>query len=105
MRKIKKGDKVTVLAGRDKGKQGTILNVLANDRVVVESANMIKKHVRPNPQKGVTGGIVEKEASMHISNIALLNPITGKPDRVGFKVLEDGTKVRVFKSNGEVVDV
>lgn len=105
MRKIKKGDKVTVLAGRDKGKQGTILNVLANDRVVVESANMIKKHVRPNPQKGVTGGIVEKEASMHISNIALLNPITGKPDRVGFKLLEDGTKVRVFKSNGEVVDV
>jgi len=105
MRKIRKGDKVVVLAGKDKGKQGAVSRVLTDDRVVVESVNMIKKHTRPNPQKGITGGILDKEAPLHVSNIALVNPITGKADRVGFKTLEDGRKVRFFKSNGEVVDI
>lgn len=104
MRKIRKGDKVTILAGKDKGKQGTVLNMMPDDRVLVESVNLIKKHVRPNPQKGVTGGIVSKEAPLHISNVSLVNPVTGKADRVGIKRLEDGTKVRYFKSNGEVLD-
>ena len=104
MRKIRKGDKVAILAGKDKGKQGTILCVMPNDRVLVESVNLIKKHVRPNPQKGITGGIVSKEAPLHVSNVALVNPVTGKADRVGIKRLEDGTKVRFFKSNGEVLD-
>ena len=104
MRKIRKGDKVAILAGKDKGKQGTILSVMPNDRVLVESVNLIKKHVRPNPQKGITGGIVSKEAPLHVSNVALVNPVTGKADRVGIKRLEDGTKVRFFKSNGEVLD-
>ena len=105
MRKIRKGDKVVVLAGKDKGKQGAVSRVLPDDRVVVDSVNMVKKHTRPNPQKGITGGILDKEAPLHISNIALVNPITGKADRVGFKTLEDGRKVRFFKSNGEVVDI
>ena len=105
MRKIRKGDKVVVLAGKDKGKQGAVSRVLTDDRVVVESVNMIKKHTRPNPQKGITGGILDKEAPLHVSNVALVNPITGKADRVGFKTLEDGRKVRFFKSNGEVVDI
>ena len=105
MRKIRKGDKVVVLAGKDKGKQGAVSRVLTDDRVVVESVNMVKKHTRPNPQKGITGGILDKEAPLHVSNVALVNPITGKADRVGFKTLEDGRKVRFFKSNGEVVDI
>ena len=105
MRKIRKGDKVVVLAGKDKGKQGAVSRVLTDDRLVVESVNMVKKHTRPNPQKGITGGILDKEAPLHISNVALINPITGKADRVGFKALEDGRKVRFFKSNGEVVDI
>lgn len=105
MRKIKKGDKVIILAGKDKGREGNVLSVRPDDRVVVEGANMVKKHVRPNPNKGETGGIVDMEAALHISNVALVNPATGKADRVGFKVLEDGTKVRYFKSNGEVVDI
>ena len=79
--------------------------VLTDDRLVVESVNMVKKHTRPNPQKGITGGILDKEAPLHVSNVALVNPITGKADRVGFKTLEDGRKVRFFKSNGEVVDI
>lgn len=105
MRKIKKGDKVVITAGKDKGKQGTVLSIAANDRILVEGANMVKKHVRPNPNKGITGGIVDQEATLHISNVAVFNPITKKADRIGFKVLEDGKKVRCFKSNGEIVDI
>ena len=102
MLKIKRDDEVIVIAGRDKGKRGKVLRVLA-DRVIVSGINMIKKHQKPNPQAGVAGGIVEKEASIHASNVAIYNPATQKADRVGFKVLEDGKKVRVFKSNGEAV--
>jgi len=105
MRKIKKGDDVVVLTGKDKGKRGTVVQVTADDRVVVENVNMVKRHTKPNPQRGVAGGIVEKEASIHVSNVALFNPVTKKADRVGFRVLEDGKKVRVFKSNDEVVDI
>jgi len=104
MRKIKKGDKIVVLAGKDKGKQGNVMQVLVDGRVLVEKINIVKKHVRPNPNKGVTGGIIDQEAPLQVSNVALFNPHTGKADRVGFKLLEDGKKVRVFKSNGEVVD-
>lgn len=105
MRKIKKGDDVMVLAGRDRGKRGTVLRVLDKDRVLVDSVNVVKKHQKPNPQKGQTGGILEKEAPINVSNIAIYNPMTKKADRVGFKVLEDGRKVRIFRSNGENVDV
>ncbi len=105
MRKIKKGDEVVVLAGRDKGKRGSVLRVLGDDRVVVENLNMVKRHTKPNPQRGEAGGILDKEMPMHLSNVALYNSDTGKADRVGFKVLEDGRKVRFFKSNGEVVDI
>ncbi|MDD3448031.1 MAG: 50S ribosomal protein L24 [Gammaproteobacteria bacterium] len=105
MRKIRKGDDVVVLAGKDKGKRGKIIRVLTNDRVVVENVNIVKRHTRPNPQRGQAGGIVEREASVHVSNVALFNPVSGKGDRVGIRTLEDGRKVRVFKSNGEVVDV
>lgn len=105
MRKIRKGDEVIVIAGKDKGRRGNVLRVLADDRVVVENINMIKKHVRPNPNAGVAGGIVEKEAPLHVSNIMVFNPIAKKGDRVGFKKLETGRKVRIFRSTGEVVDV
>lgn len=105
MRKIRKGDRVVVITGKDKGKQGTVIRVLANDKVVVENVNMVKRNVRPNPMRGEPGGILDKEAPLNISNVAIVNPQTGKADRVGSKVLEDGRKVRVFKSNGEVVDV
>jgi large subunit ribosomal protein L24 len=104
-RKIRKGDDVIVLTGKDKGKRGNVLSVLDDDRVLVESINLAKKHMKPNPNKGEAGGIVEKEMPMQVSNVALFNPATGKGDRVGFKTLDDGRKVRVFKSNGEVVDV
>lgn len=104
MEKIKKGDDVLVVAGRDKGKRGTVLNRLDCQMLLVEGVNRVKKHVRPNPMKGEQGGIVEKEMPIHISNVALFNPATQKGDRVGVKVLEDGRKVRVFKSNGEVVE-
>ncbi|MCP5199251.1 MAG: 50S ribosomal protein L24 [Gammaproteobacteria bacterium] len=104
MKKIKKGDRVYVLSGRDRGKQGTVMRVYADDRVIVEGINMVKRHTKPNPQMGAPGGIVEKEAPLQVSNIALFNPVTQKPDRVGFRTLEDGRKVRFFKSNGEVVD-
>ncbi len=90
--------------GRDKGRTGTVVSVLANGRVLVENVNMVKKHQRPNPAKGVTGAIVQKEAPLHASNVALWNPATKKADRVGRRTLEDGRKVRYFKSNGEVVD-
>lgn len=105
MRKIKKGDDVIVLTGKDKGKRGTVLRVTVDDRVVVENVSMVKRHTKPNPQRGVAGGIVEKEAAIDISNVALFNPVTKKADRVGFRVLEDGRKVRYFKSNNEVVDI
>ncbi len=103
MNKIRKGDEVAVLTGKDKGKRGTVLRV-DEGVVVVEGINRVKKHVRPNPMKGEVGGIVEKEMPLQISNVALFNAATQKADRVGFKVLEDGKKVRVFKSTGEVVD-
>ena len=105
MRKIKKGDDVMVLVGKDKGKRGTVLKVLDDGKVVVENVNVARKHQKPNPMKGEPGGIVDKEMPMDVSNVALYNPNTGKADRVGFKVLEDGRKVRIFKSDGEVVDV
>jgi large subunit ribosomal protein L24 len=101
--KIRKGDEVAVLTGKDKGKRGTVLRV-DGDVVVVEGINRVKKHVRPNPMKGQVGGIVEKEMPIQVSNVAVFNAATQKADRVGFKVLEDGRKVRFFKSNGEVVD-
>lgn len=105
MRKIKKGDEVVVLTGKDKGKRDTVLRVVEGERLVVENINVVKRHTKANPQRGQAGGILDKEMSMDISNVALYNPQTGKGDRVGFKVLEDGRKVRVFKSNGEVVDI
>lgn len=104
MRKIKRDDEVIVIAGRDKGKRGKVVQVLADDRLIVSGVHMIKKHQKPNPQLGVAGGIVEKEAPIQVSNVAIFNGATGKADRVGFKILEDGSKVRVFKSNGEAVD-
>lgn len=105
MRKIRKGDDVIVLTGKDKGSRGTVLRVLDDQKVVVENVNMAKKHQKPNPQKGISGGIIDKEMPMDLSNVALYNPVKGGPDRVGFKILEDGRKVRIFKSTGEVVDV
>ncbi|GIX27522.1 50S ribosomal protein L24 [Pelomicrobium sp. G1] len=105
MRKIRKGDEVIVIAGKDKGRRGTVLRVVDDERVVVEGVNRVKKHQRPNPIKGTTGGIIEKEMPIHVSNVAIFNPHTQKPDRVGFRLLEDKRKVRYFKSNGEVIDV
>ena len=104
MQRIKKGDEVIVLAGRDKGKRGTVLRRVDADHVVVEGVNRVKKHQRPNPMKGVTGGIVDKDMPIHVSNVALFNPATKKADRIGVKTLQDGRKVRVFKDNGEQVD-
>ena len=105
MSKIRKGDQVVVTTGKDKGKRGTVLRMLGDEKLVVENVNIAKKHVRPNPMRGEQGGIVDREMPLHVSNVALYNPTTGKADRVGFKTLDDGRKVRVFKSNGEVVDV
>jgi large subunit ribosomal protein L24 len=105
MRKLKKGDDVIVTTGRDKGKRGAILRVLDDDHLIVEGANKVKKHQRPNPMRGITGGIIEKEMPLHASKVAIFNPQTRKADRVGFRQLEDGRKVRFFKSNGEVIDV
>jgi large subunit ribosomal protein L24 len=104
MKKIRKGDMVVLIAGRDKGRKGAVIEVLADDRVRVEGLNLSKKHQRPNPQAGVQGGIIEREAPLHVSNVLLFNPATQKGDRVGFKALADGRKVRVFKSNKEMVD-
>ncbi len=98
MRKIKRDDEVIVIAGKDKGKRGTIKRVLNNDRFVVSGVNMIKRHTRPNPYNNQPGGIIEREAPIHVSNVAIFNKETGKADRVGFKVLDDGSKVRIFKS-------
>ncbi|MEJ1296755.1 MAG: 50S ribosomal protein L24 [Candidatus Sedimenticola sp. (ex Thyasira tokunagai)] len=104
MRKIKKGDLVVVIAGKDKGKQGTVLQVI-DDKVVVENINIVKKHTKPNPVKGDQGGILDKEMPMDASNVAIYNSTSEKADRVGVKSLDDGRKVRYFKSNGEVVDI
>ena len=105
MQKIKKGDDVIVITGKDKGKRGTVSRVMLEvDRVLVDGINMVKKHQKPNPAAGAPGGIIDKEMPMAISNIALFNAATGKADRVGIKQLEDGRKVRFFKSNGEVLD-
>ena len=103
MDKIRKGDDVIVIAGRDKGKRGKVSARVDEGHLLVDGVNVVKKHARPNPMKGVTGGIVDKTMPIDQSNVMLFNPATGKGDRVGFKVLEDGTKVRVFRSNGEQV--
>lgn len=103
--KIKKDDMVVVLTGKDKGRSGKVIRVLPKKRVLVEGVNIIKKHVKPNPNKGEQGGILEKEAAIDVSNVAIMNTVTKKADRVGLKQLEDGSKVRYFKSNGEVIDV
>lgn len=105
MKRIRKGDQVVVVSGKDKGRQGMVLKLTADDRVLIEAVNMAKKHTKANPMQGIEGGIIEKEMPLHISNIMLFNPMTNKGDRVGYKVLDDGRKVRYFKSNGEVVDV
>ena len=104
MRKIKKGDDVIVITGKDKGKRGTVLRVVDLEHVLVEGANRVKKHQRPNPMKNTTGGIVDKEMPLHISNVAIFNPSTKKADRIGTKLLDDGRRVRCYKSNGEVID-
>ena len=104
MRRIKKGDEVIVLSGRDRGKRGTVLRRVDAEHLVVEGVNRVKKHQRPNPMKGETGGIVDKDLPIHVSNVALYNPATQKGDRAGVKTLEDGRKVRVFKDNGEQVE-
>ncbi len=104
MNRLRKGDRVIVTTGRDKGRQGTVIRVTDDEHVVIENVNMVKKHQKPNPQRNLGGGIVQKEAALHVSNVALFNPITKKADRVGYKKLDNGRKVRVFKSNGEVVD-
>lgn len=104
MAKIKRNDEVIVITGRDKGKRGKVLRMHDDARVTVSGINMVKRHTKANPQAGIAGGIVEKEASLHLSNVALVNPATGKADRVGYKVLADGKKVRVFRSSGEAID-
>ena len=104
MSKIHKGDQVIVNTGKDKGKRGVVSRVLDTDQVIIDGINVAKKHAKPNPMKGITGGIINKEMPIHISNVALFNVATQKADRIGYKVLKDGSKVRVFKSNGEAVD-
>ncbi len=103
MNRIRKGDQIIVIAGADKGKKGEVVRV-AGDKLVVQNVNIIKRHTKPNPQAGVAGGIVEREAPIHISNVMLFNSAEGKGEHVGFKVLEDGRKVRVFRSSGEAID-
>ena len=104
MHKIRKGDDVIVTTGRDKGKRGTVLRIVDAEHVLVEGANRVKKHQRPIPMKGVTAGIVDRDMPLHVSNVALYNPETKKGDRIGIRVLEDGRRVRYYKSNGEVID-
>ena len=103
MNKIRKGDEVVVTTGRDKGRRGTVIKVLEG-KVVVENVNMVKRHTKPNPMKNQPGGIVSKEAPIHVSNVAIWNPVTQKPDRIGFKLMEDGRKLRFYKSNGEQIN-
>ncbi|MGA0264348.1 MAG: 50S ribosomal protein L24 [Lysobacterales bacterium] len=105
MKRIRKGDEVIVIAGRNKGQRGNVLSVVDEDRLLVENVNMVKRHTKPDPQRNVPGGIVEKESPIHVSNVQVFNAVTGKADRVGYKTLEDGTKVRIFKSTGEAVDI
>ncbi len=105
MNRLKRGDEVIVVHGKDRGRRGAILRFYNNDRVLIENVNMVKKHQKPNPAAGQPGGIIEKEMPLHASNVMLYNPVTKKGDRVGIKTLEDGRKVRFFKSSGEVVDV
>ena len=105
MHKIKKGDEVIVLTGKDKGRRGQVLNVIKNRKVLIENVNLVKKHQKGNPNTGEASGIIEKEMPIHVSNVMLFNPITKKGDKVGFRILEDGKKVRFFKSNNEVVDI
>jgi len=104
MKRLRTGDDVIVISGKDKGKRGTISRIMQNDRVVIDNVNMAKRHTKPNPNRGVAGGIVEKEMPIHSSNVALFNAVTKKADRTGFRVLKDGRKVRYFKSNNEVLD-
>jgi large subunit ribosomal protein L24 len=104
MRKIRKGDNVVVITGKDKGKRGTVSRVLSDDYLLVDGANRVKKHQKPNPMKGTTGGIVDKEMPIHVSNLAIFNPTTQKADRIGIKKLDDGRRVRIFRSNGEMLD-
>ena len=104
MNRIRKGDQVLVITGKNKGQRGDVLRV-ADDRVFVSNVNLVKRHTKPNPNKGVTGGIIDKEAPIHVSNVMLFNPVTKKGDRIGFRKLEDGRQVRFFRSNKEVVDV
>jgi large subunit ribosomal protein L24 len=105
MRRIRKGDEVVVMTGKDKGKRGNVMRVMPDGRVVVSDVNMVKRHTKPNPGRGVPGGIIEKEMPVDASNVMLYNPQTSKGDRVGFRTLEDGRKVRYFKSTSEVVDI
>ena len=105
MKKLKKGDSIIVVSGKDKGKKGEILSVIEPDKLIISNINLAKKHVKPNPNKNESGGIIEKEMPIHISNVMMFNPISKKGDRVGFKNLEDGKKVRVYKSNKEVIDI
>jgi len=105
MRKIRKGDDIIVIAGKDKGKTGSVNRVVSSERIVVEGVNMVKRHTKGNPQQNVPGGIIDKEAPIHVSNVMIYNSNSGEGDRVGFKILEDGKKVRIFKSNGEQIDV
>ena len=105
MKRIKKGDEIIVIAGKDKGRRGAVLNVFDNGKVLVENVNVVRKHQKPNPNVGIQGGIIEKEMPLQASNVMLFNPITNKGDRVGIKTLEDGRRVRIFKSNNEVVDI
>lgn len=104
MRKIRKGDEIVVITGKDKGRRGSVLKVGEGNRILVQGINMVKKHQKPNPMTGVPGGIIDKEMPIDVSNVMLFNPATQKGDRVGFRTLDDGRKVRFFKSNGEVVD-
>jgi large subunit ribosomal protein L24 len=104
MRKIKKGDNVVVIAGRDKGKRGDVASIVDDTHVIVNGVNQVKRHTKPNPMKNQPGGIVTKEVPIHVSNVAVWNPVTEKPDRIGFKLLEDGRKLRFFKSNGEQIN-
>ena len=104
MRKIKKGDNVVVIAGRDKGKRGDVASIVDDTHVIVSGVNQVKRHTKPNPMKNQPGGIVTKEVPIHISNVAIWNPVTRKPDRIGFRLMQDGRKLRFFKSNGEQIN-
>ena len=104
MRKLKKGDNVVVIAGRDKGKRGDVARIVDDTHVVVNGINAMKKHAKPNPLKNQPGGIITKEMPIHVSNIAIWNPVTQKPDRIGFRTMDDGRKLRFYKSNGELIN-